>query len=438
MLRPFFRRMVSAAHTDASISTPQHKVVRMSADSIRNSRPSIVTKVWPVGAMLLGLFLAGGAAAAADDGATTAPNTVTTYRQLASVRLDPDRVFRVRDISVETHEIHLTFTDGLIAFTQPVDGVITGAYFQGEGEVLVLPPERVERESLALFTGNAVLEEKFTQGCFRFRGGEMEALASRLKMAVAATDFLAGGDGVTQSLASADALALLNDLLNHTAQNESPFLHARLQGAHLGNFDVTFDPVQSEQISIGRSSSDATRFYDVWTRFASRHAPAPVDPITLSDYRISAQLAPPSDMSAQVTLQITPLVEGVRCVVFELSRNLKIKSLTSGGVPLEFIQNESLQGTELARRGNDVAAIIFPAALIKDKKTEVIFGYAGPVMSDAGNGLIYVGARGTWYPNRGPAMAIFDMTFSYPPGWTLVSNGNVVSMGLITEVNDAI
>jgi len=230
-----------------------------------------------------------------DDAASSAGAAATTYRQLASVHLDPDHVFRVRDVSVETKEIHLTFTDGLIAFAEPVEGVITGAYFQGEGEVLVLPPERVERESLALFTGNAVLEEKFTQGFFRFRGGEMEALASRLKMAVAATDFLAAGDGVTQSLASSDALALLNDLLNHTAQNETTFLHARLQGAHLGNFDVTFDPVQSEQISIGRSSSDATRFYDVWTRFASRHVPRPVDPVVLSDYRIAARLAPPSD-----------------------------------------------------------------------------------------------------------------------------------------------
>ncbi len=369
----------------------------------------------------------------ADDAASGTGNALTTYRKLASVHLDPDRVFRVRDISVETHEIDLTFTDGLIAFTEPVDGVITGAYFQGEGEVLVLPPERVERESLALFTGNAVLEEKFTQGFFRFRGGEMEALASRLKMAVAATDFLAAGDGVTQSLASADALALLNDLLNHAGQNETTFLHARLQGAHLGNFDVISDPVQSEQISVGRSSIDAGRFYDVWTRFASRHTASTVDPVALFDYRIVAHLAPPSDLSAQVTMQITPQVQGVRCVVFELSRNLKIKSVNQippfasqkGGAPapLEFIQNESLEGTELARRGNDVAAIIFPAALDRDKKTEVVFDYAGPVMSDAGNGLIYVGARGTWYPNRGPAMANFDMTFSYPPGWTLVASG---------------
>ena len=121
-------------------------------------------KLLSLGTVLLCVIVCCPALSTADDAVTGAGNAVSLYRQLASVRLDPDRVFRVRDISIETHEIHLTFTDGLIAFTEPVNGVITGAYFQGEGEVLVLPPERVERESLALFTGNAVLEEKFTQG----------------------------------------------------------------------------------------------------------------------------------------------------------------------------------------------------------------------------------------------------------------------------------
>jgi hypothetical protein len=377
-------------------------------------------------------------AALADDAASGPGNAVSTYRALASVRLDPNRVFRVRDLSIETHEIHLTFNDGVIAFTQPVNGVITGAYFQGDAEVLVLPPDRVERESLALFTGNAVLEEKFTTGFFRFNGGEMAALPERLKMPVSATEFFSSGDLVTQSLAPADALALLNILFNQSPQQESTFLHARLRGAHLGNFDVTFDPVQSEQISIGRSSPEADRFYDVWTRFASRHAPPPLDSIILTDYKIVSHLTPPSDLDAEVTMQMTPRVEGVRCVVFELSRYLKIKSVMSNGAPLEFIQNESLEGTELARRGNDVAVVVFPAPLPVNKNTEVKFGYAGPVMSDAGNGLVYVGARGTWYPNRGPAMANFDMTFSYPGGWLLVASGHEYRPATVTDTRYAL
>jgi hypothetical protein len=45
------------------------------------------------------------------------------------------------------------------------------------------------------------------------------------------------------------------------------------------------------------------------------------------------------------------------------------------------------------------------------------------VLAEAGSGLLYVGARGTWYPNRGMAMADFDLEFQYPEGWTLVATG---------------
>ena len=37
-------------------------------------------------------------------------------------------------------------------------------------------------------------------------------------------------------------------------------------------------------------------------------------------------------------------------------------------------------------------------------------------MAESGKGLLYVGERGTWYPNRGLAMCDFDLTFHYPAG----------------------
>jgi len=101
---------------------------------------------------------------------------------------------------------------------------------------------------LALFTGNAVLEEKFTAAFFRFQGGEMGTLADQLKVPVAATEFFERANGVVQSLGASDALALLNGLLNQSSQKGATFLHARVQGVHLGNFDVVFDPVQEATI----------------------------------------------------------------------------------------------------------------------------------------------------------------------------------------------
>src|ERR1700674_3166 len=48
-------------------------------------------------------------------------------------------------------------------------------------------------------------------------------------------------------------------------------------------------------------------------------------------------------------------------------------------------------------------------------------------LSEAGNGLLYVGERGTWYPNFGLSPARFEMEFRYPANWTLVATGKPVS-----------
>ena len=79
------------------------------------------------------------------------------YLQLSRIGLDPARVFRVRDGALDRPSIHITLEDGTIAFTQDVLGRITGAFFEGDGEVLLIPPNEVERRSMGLFTGMTIL-----------------------------------------------------------------------------------------------------------------------------------------------------------------------------------------------------------------------------------------------------------------------------------------
>jgi hypothetical protein len=84
----------------------------------------------------------------------------------------------------------------------------------------------------------------------------------------------------------------------------------------------------------------------------------------------------------------------------------------------------------LARRGNDLFAVIFPRALEKDRPVKLSFAYSGPVMFNAGEELLYVGARGTWYPNSGPAYSNYDLTFDYPEAWSLVATGKPAGSSL--------
>ena len=107
---------------------------------------------------------------------------------------------------------------------------------------------------------------------------------------------------------------------------------------------------------------------------------------------------------------------GSRTLLFELSRYLKVDAVESGGRPVDFIQNPAIEGTQLQRKGNDLVAVVFPAPLTSGQELKLRFRYAGDVLSEAGNGLLYVGERGTWYPNFGLSPAQFDMEFHYPCG----------------------
>src|SRR5260370_28592824 len=107
-----------------------------------------------------------------------------------------------------------------------------------------------------------------------------------------------------------------------------------------------------------------------------------------------------------------------------LSRLLQVKKVMAGGPSVEFIDIPSIEGSQLPRRGNDALAVFLPTPLLAGQRVELSFDYSGSVLSEAANGLLYVGEHGTWYPNLGLAMSLFDLEFRYPVGWTLVATGH--------------
>src|SRR5450631_4687302 len=116
------------------------------------------------------VWLAVGAALTACAASSNPPDkpAEALYLQLGQVGLDPAQVYQVRGASLDRAAIHITLEDGTIGFTQDVMGRITGAFFEGDGEVLITPQSAVERRSLGLFTGMAILEEHFATAYFRF------------------------------------------------------------------------------------------------------------------------------------------------------------------------------------------------------------------------------------------------------------------------------
>ncbi len=209
-------------------------------------------------------------------GSTPVPGPAESlYLKLRSVGLDPARVFKVRDGSLQRGALHISLDDGTLAFTEDAGGHITGAFFQGEGEVLLFPPNTTERASLALFTGAAILEEKFSTAYFRFNDDVPGELQSALRPADNAAEFASLWNTTAHVLAPEDALRLLLSFsrdLPPAEESSVPdhMLHAYLQGIKLGAFDVRYDSLRTEQIAAGQHRVvEGQDFYNVWASFSA-------------------------------------------------------------------------------------------------------------------------------------------------------------------------
>ena len=366
--------------------------------------------------------------------------TLELYRQLRTAELDPIQVYKIRDAAIDREDLHFYLNDGIIGFYKAIDGRITGAFFEGDGEVLIRPPNASERASLGLFTGQGVLSEQFDTAYLRFNDDTAKELQSYLRpVDDEAPEFLAKNSEPAKTLAEMDALRLLSSFTSHYPQDH--FFHARVGGVHLGVFDIVYDSMADEQLMVGNlKTNERGTFYDLWMSFPGRTARANKDATRLIDpwrsseavkvrkFEITAQLLPPQGIDAQADLYLKANEGGQRVLYFELSRYLKVRKVTLAGAPLEFIQNESMEGSELAKRGNDQVVLLLPRALKDGEEFQLHFEYSGNVMAQAGPGLLYVGARGTWYPSRGISMSDFDLEFKWPSDWTLVATGKRVSL----------
>lgn len=398
--------------------------------------------------------------------ATSAPQTPSTqagprrpsgpgaelYTKLASAALDRAAIYSVRGAFIEREDLHITLEDGIIGFLQGVDGRVTGAFFEGTGDVLVFPPNLEERGSLALFTGAAVLEDQFTTAYFRFNDDTVAQLKPYLLPTPEAQTFYDKWSPLASTLAEADALRLMASYLNQPPATGDRFFRGRLQSPKLGLYDIYYDTLAPEQIGVFQfANTERGTFYDVLTSFPSRSArkseasgeserslvasSSALNNLHVSKYTVDARIDPPQKLSADATLDLESRDAGERLLFFELSRNLGVEKVEFNGKAVEALQNVAIEGSALARRGNDIVAVLLPRALEKGEKFQLKFSYSGEVLSEAGSGLLYVGDRGIWYPNRGMAMANYDLTFHYPSEWTLVATGKMVSKS--TEGNTA-
>lgn len=440
---------------------------------------------------------------------------------LANDTIDPSQIYVLRDTAINRDRLKVYFNRGFMAFLKPVEGSVTGGVFVGDGEVLLIPPNRVEKYSLALFTQTPILEERFDWAYLRFTDSTAhELLASARKPEADDPDQPTGlqqqWDPLLVRLNALTSMRVLQDL---TGRRDLPFFSGEIHGTNLGLFNVSDDERLPEAVSVSALQTvQGTTFADGWCSFPSRTSAPRQDALLdgsarVTAYKLDTRIHDDNTLEADAELEMESLNSADRMLFFELSHRLTVTkaaelvdkqekplilfqypsarekpeitapevapapprtpvpppagppgasstpddtsvddafddnppgtkpaadskakaALLSGsspGTPLESATANSSAGPEAnLERENDWIAVVLPAAHPAGARFRLHFTYHGRVISNVGNGVLYVGEHGNWYPNRASEkLATYDITFHYPARLTLVATGRRLNL----------
>jgi hypothetical protein len=362
-------------------------------------------------------------------------------RSIRENTLDAEACYRIRDFSLFKEDIRFYLTDGYLIFSKPIAGRPVAAVFSadvenGSGEVILRPPNFAERRSLASYTGSPNLDESLQAAVFFFTGDQYKLLIEQLpnnptnrRVPEMGALLAEKWNPVLRNLSANLDLRLSLDLLNGPVR-PADFFAAAIQTSKWNNFNVFFDPDNVDQISAGQFTARKGRtFFDVWTHFAARSAKGPAPGplrIDLSDYRISATVDSSLNLTAITKVKVKTAIEGLRVLPFDIAREMTVSDVTVDGMPAEIVQREEAVRGSIIRGESSFFLVMAPAPLRAGVEHEFEFHHAGKAIVDAGDRVFYVSARGNWYPNLGPQLTTFDLTFRYPREFELVTPGEVL------------
>jgi len=350
------------------------------------------------------------------------------YQALNELRPDGEHVFAVRDLPLRRSAIDFTLIEGKLAFLTPLNGKVTGAVFTGRAHIIATPRDAAERRSLVNFVGVPLLDQAFSRAYFRFTDDTAAELLRHFEAAgvkpAPDSDFAEEWNNTVGNLNSSHSLRIMMDFLSSDPQ---PYFSAALAGAQAGPFDVLVDRRRDEPVLIGavRNAPGGPK-YEVWASFAAPDAPPARENMLPVDYRLDTSIGDDLALAGDAHLHLKAARDGDRVFGVELSRLLSVESVTlEGGAPLVYFHNEDLSREELEVRGNDLVYIVLAQPMKIGEEFQLEIRYHGSVIGDAGNGVYFVGDRGSWYPH---VLGLghftpFDMTFRWPKKLTLVATG---------------
>jgi hypothetical protein len=378
-------------------------------------------------------------------------NSDLVYRQLRDVGLGQS--FRLDNFTLNCDVATFQFQKGTLTFLSPVNGIVTGAIFIGEGHFRLKPATTLDAREINRRTGAAEVNEDFTDVVFRFTGrarlnfmaglGDRtepsseaaavlrnwrERMRQRREQVLGFTQYLLQGE--TMDNVDADVLAAVYN----TAHPE--FFNAYLRGkkhkdlrffvrARVGALPQMDSPEEVGLVNYDPEGMDDGVWYlaHLTSEYSKRTASSGEDRRMFAThrYKIETVIAKNRHLFSTATVSFEPLVAGERVLKFGLLPNLRVTRVTDQqGKDLYFIQE--------GRKEDGSFYAILPQAPPLGQEQSINVEYEGDkVLEEAGEGSFYVGARTSWYPNLNGfgERALYDLTFKVPRQYKVISVGQL-------------
>ncbi|MGP0071248.1 MAG: M1 family metallopeptidase [Bryobacteraceae bacterium] len=362
--------------------------------------------------------------------------------EIQNVSLDPGECYRVIDLNFNKEDVKVYLGAGYLMFTKPTRGTRLGAVFVatadgGDGDVLLLPPTRSERSSMAAFTNSPNLEEHFKTAAFVFTDGTGDDLLAQVQNNPSSKNSAEMGGliaerwtSILSNLISSFETRVVFDVLSR--QRDTGLFYMAVAGDQLDNFDVLYDPTSQDQIVVGKLDyHDNRTYFNTWTAFQARsfrNGALPRGPhYALDNIRIEAVLQPDLTMQAVTRATLTlRQKETPFALPFNLSPDMRVTAASVDGRPVEVFDRESLRSNLIQANEERQLLLVSDSPLDPAVPHEIEIHHQGAVIRDAGNQVYYVGSRGSWYPRTGGGLANYDLTFRYPKDLTLAATGTSV------------
>ena len=378
-------------------------------------------------------------------------NSDAVYRQLRDLGLG--NTYRCEKFTLVMDAGTFELKSGTITLLGLVNNMETGAIFIGQGHFTLKPFMRVDTQEMVRRSGNPTAEEDFTEVVFRFTSGVYPQFSAALGTRTdtpseAGTAFQHWKnkirhrhevpEGFTQAMLEEETIDNVDaDVLAAVYNAEHPpFFNAYMVGTphkdlrffvrtRVGAIPQMDSPEEVALINSNGGGMDDGVWYSehLISEWKAHTASSSEDKRLFATHRynIETVIAKNNHLFSRAIITFEPLVPGERVLKFALLPTLRVTRVSDqNGQDLHFIQeNKKEDGSFYA---------VLDEAPEMGKEHSIAVEYVGDkVLSDAGNGSYYVGARQSWYPNLNGfgEKSFYDLTFKVPHSNVVISVGKL-------------